>query len=212
MSQPDILLYQYWRSSASYRVRIALALKGLSWRTVHLDLLKSEQKGADYVALNPQGLVPALAVDGLLLTQSLAIIDYIEMRWPAPALYPADPAARAQALARALVIAADTHPLQNSGVMAHLKRQFGADDEAVFAWNRHWIASGFTALERQAPETGLFGGSQPDISDVCLVPQFANARRYGVDLAPFPRLLRIEAELLTLPAFIAAAPEAHQPG
>lgn len=212
MSQPEIVLYQYWRSSASYRVRIALALKGLSWRNVHLDLLKAEQKAADYVALNPQGLVPALAVDGLLLTQSLAIIDYIDRRWPEPALYPADPAARAQALARALVIAADTHPLQNSGVMAHLKRQFGADDEAVLAWNRHWIANGFAALERQAPGAGLFGGDEPDIADICLVPQFANARRYGVDLAPFPRLCRIEGALLALPAFVAAAPEANQPG
>ncbi|MFM5924965.1 MAG: maleylacetoacetate isomerase [Novosphingobium sp.] len=203
-----IVLYDYWRSSAAYRVRIALNLKGIVYRSVPIDLRLGEQGGADYLARNPQGLVPALEIDGLLLTQSLAIIDYLDGTRPGLRLLPADPAARARALAQALIIAADTHPVQNLRVMNRLKSQFGASDEAAIAWNRHWIELGFAALEAQAPDQGLFGGAAPNIADLCLVPQMANARRFEVAMEGFPRLVRIDAALCELPAFAAAAPEA----
>jgi maleylacetoacetate isomerase len=204
----EVVLYDYWRSSAAYRVRIALNLKGVAYRSVPIDLRTGEQGGADYSALNPQGLIPALAIDGHLLTQSLAIIDYLDCIRPEPPLLPREPGPRAATLARALIVAADIHPIQNLRVMNRLKSQFGASDEAVTEWNRHWIASGFTALEAQAPERGLFGGKVPDLSDICLVPQMANARRFETDLEPYPRLVRIDAALRELPAFAAAAPEA----
>jgi maleylacetoacetate isomerase len=206
-----IVLYDYWRSSAAYRVRIALNLKGIAYRAVPIDLRTGAQAEAEYTAVNPQGLVPALAIDGLLLTQSLAIIDYLDRTRPDPALLPPDPAARSAALARALVIAADVHPIQNLRVMNRLKSQFGASDAAVTEWNRHWIASGFAALEQQAPPSGLLGGAAPDLSDLCLVPQMANARRFEVPLDPYPRLVRIDAALREIPAFAAAAPEAVGP-
>lgn len=201
-------LYDYFRSSAAYRVRIALNLKGLAYRAVPIDLRLGEQGGADYTARNPQGLIPALEIDGHLLTQSLAIIDYLDRTRPEPPLFPADPADRARTLAQAMVIAADIHPVQNLRVMNRLKSQFGASDEAAVAWNRHWIELGFAALEVQAPDAGLFGGGAPDLADLCLVPQMANARRFEVDLSAYPRLVRIDAALRQLPAFAAAAPEA----
>lgn len=207
-----VVLYDYWRSSAAYRVRIALNLKGIAYTSVPIDLRVGQQGEAPYTALNPQGLVPALAIDGHLLTQSLAIIDYLDQTRPEPPLLPAGPAARAGALARALVIAADVHPIQNLRVMNRLKSQFGADDAAAAEWNRHWIATGFAALEAQAPGSGLFGGSAPDLSDICLVPQMTNARRFGLDLDAFPRLVRIDAALRELPQFAAAAPEAVKQG
>lgn len=203
-----LVLYDYWRSSAAYRVRIALGLKGLSYRSVPIDLSTGEQGGAQFLARNPQGLVPALEIDGVLLTQSLAIIDYLDRTHPEPPLLPADPARRAVTLARALVIAADIHPIQNLRVMNRLKSQFGASQEQALVWNRHWIAGGFAALEAQAPEAGLFGGTAPDLADLCLVPQMANARRFGVPLEDYPRLVRIDAALCALPAFAAAAPDA----
>ena len=203
-----LVLYDYWRSSAAYRVRIALALKGLDWDSRPIDLAAGEQGHAEYLSRNPQGLVPALAVDGMLLTQSLAIIEYLEARWPQPALLPTDPAERARVMAQALLIAADTHPIQNLRVLNYLRREIGLEEPAVQAWARHWIALGFATLEGQAPVAGLFGGASPNLADLCLVPQMANARRFGVDLAPFPRLERIYAALRQLPAFVRAAPEA----
>jgi maleylacetoacetate isomerase len=203
----EVVLYDYWRSSAAYRVRIALNLKGIAYRSVPIDLRTGAQGGADYTALNPQGLIPALAIDGQLLTQSLAIIDYLDATRPGARLLPADPAARAQTLARALIVAADIHPIQNLRVMNRLKSQFGASDEAVNEWNRHWIAAGFAALEAQAPEQGLLGGQAPDLADLCLVPQMTNARRFETGLAAFPRLVRIDSALRAIPAFAAAAPE-----
>jgi maleylacetoacetate isomerase len=208
----DVVLYDYWRSSAAYRVRIALNLKRIAYRAVAVDLRLGEQGAAENLVRNPQGLVPSLAIDGTMLTQSLAIIDYLECTRPDPPLLPGDPAARAQALARALIIAADVHPIQNLRVMNRLKSQFAADDAAAHAWNRHWIELGFAALEAQAPERGLFGGNAPDLADLCLVPQMANARRFEVALERFPRLVRIDAELRALPAFAAAAPDAVKPG
>lgn len=207
----EAILYDYWRSSAAYRVRIALNLKGIAYRSVPIDLALGQQGGADYLARNPQGLIPALDIDGVLLTQSLAIIDYLDRTRLAPALLPADPAARAAALAQALVIAADTHPVQNLRVMNRLKSQFGASHDQAVEWNRHWIGLGFATLEAQAPTSGLFGGTAPNLADLCLVPQMANARRFEVDLAPYPQLVRIDSALRELPAFAAAAPDAVKP-
>lgn len=204
----EILLYDWPRSSAAYRVRIALNLKGIAYRSVPIDLRVGQQSEAEFTALNPQGLVPALAIDGLLLTQSLAIIDYLDQTRPEPALLPVSPADRAAALARALTIAADIHPIQNLRVMNRVKSQFGASDADAAEWNRHWIGLGFAALEAQAPQTGLFGGAAPDLSDLCLVPQMANARRFELPLEPYPQLVRIDAALRELPAFAAAAPDA----
>ena len=207
----EAILYDYWRSSAAYRVRIALNLKGIAYRSSPIDLALGQQGGADYLARNPQGLIPALDIDGVLLTQSLAIIDYLNRTRLAPALLPADPAARAAALAQALVIAADTHPVQNLRVMNRLKSQFGASHDQAVEWNRHWIGLGFATLEAQAPTSGLFGGTAPNLADLCLVPQMANARRFEVDLAPYPQLVRIDSALRELPAFAAAAPNAVKP-
>lgn len=207
----EVLLYDYWRSSAAYRVRIALNLKRVAYRAVPVDLVKGEQRAADYAALNPQGLVPALAIDGLLLTQSLAIIDYLDARHREHPLVPTDPAARAAVLARALVIAADIHPLNNLRVLGYLRGELGADDAAVNRWYHHWITEGFRTLEVQAPIDGLFGGEQPDLADLCLVPQMANAVRFAVPLDHFPRLVAIDARLRALPAFAAAKPDAVRP-
>lgn len=204
----EVVLYDYWRSSAAYRVRIALHLKGIAYRSIPIDLVAAQQRAPEYRAVNPQGLVPALAIDGLLLTQSLAIADYLDQTRPEQPLLSPDPQQRAATLAQALIIAADIHPIQNLRVMNRLKSQFGADDAAVFEWNQHWIAAGFAALELQAPADGLLGGIQPNLADLCLVPQMANARRYEVQVEDFPRLVRIDAALRALPAFVAAAPEA----
>lgn len=206
----EVVLYDFWRSSASYRVRIALSLKGVAYRRVPMDLTKGEQSGPDYVAINPQGLVPALAIDGLLLTQSLAIIDYLDAKHKSPPMVSSDPAARSRTLAQALLIAADIHPLNNLRVLGYLRRELGQGEEAISSWYRHWIAEGFAALEQQAPADGLFGGDSPNLADVCLVPQMANARRFDTPLEAYPRLVAIDAALRAIPAFAAAAPEAVQ--
>jgi len=204
----EVVFYEYWRSSAAYRVRIALNLKGVAYRSMQLDLTKGDQSNADYLALNPQGLVPALAIDGLLLTQSLAIIDYLDARHKEPPMVSADPASRSRTLAQALLIAADIHPINNLRVLNYLRSEMGQGEDAISAWYRHWIAEGFAALELQAPASGLFGRSSPNMADVCLVPQMANARRFDTPLEAYPRLVAIDAALRALPAFAAAAPEA----
>lgn len=207
----DILLFDYWRSSACYRVRIALNLKGVAYRAVPTDLLDAAHKQPDYVTRNPQGLVPMLSIDGHDLTQSLAIIDYLDAQYPEPKMVSPIPAMRAKTLAQALLIAADIHPLNNLRVLKYLQGTLGQDQAAVDNWYRHWIVEGFTALEAMAPEDGLFGSDLPNLADVCLVPQTANARRFAVPMEAFPRLVRIDAALREIPAFAAAAPEAVKP-
>ena len=204
----EVLLYDFSRSSASYRVRIALALKGVAYRSVPMDLTKGMQSDPAYLALNPQGLVPALAIDGLLLTQSLAIIDYLDAQYKDPPMVSSDPASRSRTLAQALLIAADIHPINNLRVLNYLRHEMGQGEDAINAWYRHWISEGFAALEQQAPSSGLFGGSKPNMADVCLVPQMANARRFDTPLDDFPKLVAIDAALQVIPAFAAAAPEA----
>ena len=214
----EVVLFDYWRSSASYRVRIALNLKGIAYRAVPTDLVASAQKAPDYVARNPQGFVPMLQIDGLDLTQSLAIIDYLDAICPNPRLLPADPAARAATLARAMIIIADIHPVNNLRMLRYLKTVMGQDQAAIDDWYRHWVAEGFAALEALAPDAGLFGGPRlaggagPDLTDVCLVPQMSNARRFDLDLSPYPKLVRIDADLQVLPAFAMAHPDAVKAG
>ena len=208
-------LYTYWRSSAAYRVRIVLALKGLSYEAVPRHLLRGggEQRRADYLATNPQGLIPALDHDGLVITQSLAICEYLEELQPQPALLPADAAGRAAVRAMALLVACDIHPLNNLGVQQYLRAELGQADDGVTRWVHHWISRGFGALEqlvaRHAGDGRHCHGSAVTLADAFLVPQVYNARRAQVDLAPYPRLLAIVQHLESLPAFEAARPEAQ---
>ncbi|HEU4961009.1 MAG TPA: maleylacetoacetate isomerase [Sphingomonas sp.] len=206
-----IVLYDYWRSSASYRVRIALNLKGVEYETRPVNLLAGEQRDAANRARNPQGLVPTLEADGTALVQSLAIIDWLDSAFPEPRLVPADPLARAAALARALVIACDIHPLDNLRVLKRLESQFGADQAARDAWYRHWIAEGFAALEAMAGDGPFLGGAAPDLSDVCLVPQLYNARRLDVPLDGFPKLLAADVAMAALGPVAAAHPDRVRP-
>src|SRR5690349_22400124 len=209
-------LYDYFRSSAAYRVRIALNLKGVSPdERTYVHLRMGNQRAQDYLALNPQGLVPALALDdGHVLTQSLAIIEYLDETHREPPLLPADPVQRARVRAIALSIACEIHPLNNLRVLNYLTGTLGAADEQKDGWYRYWVDVGFEALERQLStdrETGTYcHGETPTLADVCLVPQMANARRFKIDLTPYPTLLRIEAACNKLPAFVQAAP-ARQP-
>jgi maleylacetoacetate isomerase len=207
----DIILYDYWRSSASYRVRIALNLKGVAYTSVATNLVEGAHKSVEYKARNPQGFVPMLHIDGHDLTQSLAIIDYLDAKYPDPPMVSPDPAMRAKTLAQALLIAADIHPVNNLRVLKYLKEHFGADEAATADWYRHWIVEGFTALESMAAEDGLFGGDLPNLADVCLVPQMANAKRFDTPLDAFPKLVRIDEALRALEAFAKAAPEAVKP-
>lgn len=207
-----IVLHDYWRSSAAYRVRLCLALKGVAHERVPVDLLAGEQRSGDNRAVNPQGFVPTLVVDGRPLVQSLAIVDWLDATFPEPPMVSKDPFVRADQLARALVIAADIHPLNNLRILKRLQSQFGVDRAGRDAWYRHWIDEGLPALEAMAGGDGPFlGGAAPDISDICLVPQLANARRFAIALDPYPRLCAAEAALLALPEVQAALPDAVRP-
>lgn len=202
-------LHGYYRSTASWRVRIALNLKGVRVDHVPHHLRKGEQQAAGFLKLNPQGLVPALTLDdGATLTQSLAIIEWLDETHPRPPLLPADPLRRAQVRAFAQVIACDTHPVQNLKVLARL-RQLGLPEDQVTGWAAWVIGDGLAACEKLiANEAGPFCfGAEPTLADICLAPQLFNARRFGADLSPYPRLLRAEAAAQAVAAFIEAAPE-----
>ncbi|MBS0224159.1 MAG: maleylacetoacetate isomerase [Proteobacteria bacterium] len=204
-------LIGYFRSSAAFRVRIALNLKGITVDHAFRHLRKGEQSTPDYAALNPQKLVPTLVLDsGEPLTQSLAILEYLEETHPEPPLLPKDPVGRARVRALALIVAADIHPIQNLRVMAYLRQKYDQSEEAAFAWSRHWIELGFEAYEASVANdrgTGAFShGDQPSMADLCLVPQVFNAGRFKVDMAKYPTLKRIFDRCMTLPAFDAAQP------
>jgi len=207
MSKP--VLFDYFRSSAAYRVRIALNLKGIAYEAVPVNLVDGAQKADGYRARNPQGLVPMVEMDGLRLTQSLAIIDYLESRQPEPRLIPAQPAERAHVLALALAIACDIHPVNNLRVIKYLAEPLGQPQEARDAWYRHWIEEGLAPLEAMAaPKAGRFlFGDSPSLADVCLVPQLFNARRFEVPLDDYPTLVRADLEATRLEAFAAAHPD-----
>lgn len=208
----SLLLHDYWRSGAAWRVRIALNLKGLRYEQVAHNLRTGEQRARDYTKLNPQGLVPALEVDGAVLTQSPAILEWLEEVHPEPALLPADPLGRARVRAMMALVACDIHPLNNLRVLNSLRADLGADDAAVAAWIARWIADGFAALETLIARDGgaYCYGDSPTFSDCCLVPQVASARRFNVDLAPYPAIVRVAETCAAHPAF-AAAHAAVQP-
>jgi maleylacetoacetate isomerase len=209
----DALLIGYFRSSAAYRVRIALNLKGLTAKQAFVHLRKGEQGGEAHRALNPACLVPVWREpDGFTLSQSLAIIDYLDETFREPALLPADARRRAHAREIALTIACDIHPLGNLRVLEKLNADCRIDEEARAAWNRHWIAIGFHAIEaRLAKTAGMYAvGDSPTLADVCIVPQVYNARRFALDLRPFARIVAVDAAARAHPAFAAAAPE-NQP-
>ena len=207
-------LYGYFRSSAAYRVRIALALKGIDVEQVNIHLVKDggQQQKSDYLARNPQGLVPALELDdGTILTQSLAIIDYLESIAPEPRLIPQDPVAAARVRAAALTIACDIHPLNNLRVLNYLKGPLARPQEDVDGWYRHWILKGgLEALEARIEGEPFCFGDRPSLADICLVPQVFNARRYKVDLSHLKRIEAVDRHCKALPAFRAAHP-AQQP-
>ncbi|HET7728629.1 MAG TPA: maleylacetoacetate isomerase [Usitatibacter sp.] len=205
-----MILYDYFRSSAAYRLRIALNLKGLEAERRFIHLRRGDQRDPAYLQMNPQGLVPMLVVGDRRLTQSLAIIEYLDEKYSQPPLLPPGPEDRAWVRAVALSIACDIHPLNNLRVLQYLGKTLGIDEARRDEWYRHWVREGFDALETQLAEraTGPFClGAAPTLADVCLVPQVANALRLKVDLAPYPRIRAINQACLQVPAFADAAPE-----
>jgi maleylpyruvate isomerase len=207
-----MILHGYWRSGAAYRTRIALALKGLAYDQQGIDLRTGAQRSGAFVALNPQGMVPALEVDGVVLTQSPAILEWLEETHPEPALLPADTVDRAHVRAMAALIGCDIHPLNNLRVGKALRDTFGADQAAVDAWAARWILPGFEALELRVARhgAGWCFGTAPTLADCYLIPQIYSARRFNVPLEAFPRLLAIDAAAAAHHAFIAAHPD-NQP-
>src|SRR3954453_17357953 len=207
MTRP--ILYEYWRSSASYRIRIALNLKKIEYESRPVNLLTGEQQSEEYRAMNPQGFVPMLEIDGHRLTQSVAILNYLDLKYPNQPLLPASAAERAHVVALAMTIACDIHPLNNLRVLKYLKNELGQEQAEIDAWYRHWVAEGLSALEAMAaPRAGAFlFGDSPTVADVCLVPQLFNARRFDVPLGDYPTLLRADANAQKLDAFAAAHPD-----
>ncbi|MFZ7096817.1 maleylacetoacetate isomerase [Luteimonas dalianensis] len=207
-----LTLYSYWRSSAAYRVRIGLALKGLHYDTVPVHLVRNggEQHAPDYAAANPQQLVPMLVHGQRRMRQSLSILEYLDEVWPEPPLLPATARGRQRVRALAQVVACDIHPLNNLRVMRFFEHEWNVPQPERDVWMRHWMVEGFRAFEAllaDHPSTGTFcEGDLPSLADCCLVPQLYNARRFGVDLAPYPTIGRIEAACLAHPAFEAAHP------
>jgi maleylacetoacetate isomerase len=209
---PDAVLYDYFRSSASYRVRIALNLKGVEYEQRSIDLREGAQKSESFRALNPQGFVPMLEIHGHRLTQSLAILNYLDIRFPNTPLIPTPAAQRAHVVAMALTIACDIHPLNNLRVLKYLKEELGHSQDEADTWYAHWISEGLPALEAMArPRSGQFlFGDVPTAADVCLVPQLYNARRFNVPLGDFPTLLRADENANKLEAFTAAHPDRQE--
>jgi len=211
MNNSELVLYGYWRSSAAYRVRIALNLKGLTYRQVPVHLVKDggQQHAPDYKQLNPQELVPLLVDGDVRIPQSLAIIEYLEECFPVPALLPGDPEVRAQVRALALHIACDIHPLNNLRVLQYLSGTLGVADEVKDAWYRHWLEVGLAAVEQGLAflDGRLSLGERPGYLEACLIPQIYNARRFNCDLNAYPRILAMVARCESLDAFKNAAPE-----
>ena len=207
-----IILHDYFRSSAAYRVRIALNLKHVDYERRQVDLRADEQNSDEYRALNPQGLVPMLEIDGQRLTQSVAIINYLDIRYPVPPLIPAAAAERAHVVAMAMTVACDIHPLNNLRVLKYLKGEMGQPQDAIDLWYAHWVREGLGALEAMAaPKAGKFlFGDGPTGADVCLVPQLYNARRFDVPIDDYPTLLRAEENANNLEAFAAAHPDRQE--
>lgn len=209
-------LYDYWRSSAAYRLRIAFNLKGVDFDSTVVNIAPGadEQMGEPYKAINPQMRVPSIEVEGKVASQSMAMLEWIEETWPEPALLPQDPWARLQVRAFADLIACDVHPLNNLSVLGKLREGFGADKEAIAEWYRDWIIRGFAALEAQAEKAAghdfLFT-DRPGLAEICLVPQMYNARRFETPVDAFPRLVEIDARCQKIEAFRRAAPEAVKP-
>jgi maleylpyruvate isomerase len=207
-------LYSFFRSGTSHRLRIALNLKGLTPDYIPVDLRVDEQAEAPYKAVNPQGLVPALTLDsGETLIQSPAIIEWLEERYPTPALLPQDPEARAHVRALAAIVGCDVHPVNNRRILQTLRRQFGADEAAVNTWCTTWITAGFDAIEallaREPARSRFCFGSAPSLADVYLIPQVESARRFGVDLSRWPLIGAVDQACSALPAFAQAAPMAQ---
>ena len=207
-------LYSFFRSGSSHRLRIALNLKGLAHELIPVDLRADEQAQAAFKAVNPQGLVPALTLDdGRTLIQSPAIIEWLDERYPEPALLPREPEARAQVRALAAIVGCDVHPINNRRILQHLRHTFGADEAQINAWCGTWIAAGFDAIEALLARDDRRGdfchGGAPSLADVYLVPQVESARRFGVDLARWPLISAVDAACAALPAFARAAPAAQ---
>ena len=200
-------LYTFFRSSASYRVRIAMNLKGVPFESIPVSLPKNEQSRPDYLAVNPHGRVPTLDADGAIVIQSPAILEYLEELHPEPALLPKDPVLRARIRAVCAVIGCDIHPLNNSGTLAYLKDRMGQDQASTDAWYAHWVRQGFSAIEQLIGPGPFAFGSAPTLADVYLVPQVFNARRFNVPLDAFPRIVAADAACAGIEAFRAAAPE-----
>ena len=207
-------LFGFFRSSAAFRVRIALNLKGLAYEDAFIHLRRGDQRQAAYLGVNPQGLVPALEIDGETLIQSQAIVEYLDETYPEPPLLPPDAAGRARVRALAAIVACDIHPINNLRVLRYLMRDLGHDQAAMEAWYNHWIASGFAALESLLagdPRTGRYcHGDRPGLADIALAPQVVNSERYQLDLSPYPTVARIHGECMKLDAFSAAHPS-NQP-
>ena len=199
-------LYSYWRSTTSYRVRAALNLKRLAYETIPVDLAAGDQNAPEYATLNAGKGVPTLVLDdGTVLTQSLAIIEYIDVTWPEPQLIPREPMARARVMAIAHAVALDIHPVNNLRVIGQLKSRFGATPDQATDWMRHWILEGFTAIEAMLPDGAP--PETPDIAGICITTQAYNARRWGVDLHAFPKIARMEQHCLRIPAIADAHPD-----
>ena len=207
-------LFGYFRSSAAFRVRIALNLKGLAHEDAFIHLRRGDQRGDAYRTVNPQGLVPALEIDGHTLIQSMAIVEYLDETHPEPAFLPPDPAGRARVRALADIVACDIHPINNLRVLRYLSRPLGHEQEVIETWYNHWITAGFEALERLLaanPRTGDFcDGDRPGLADIALAPQVFNSERYRLDLSAYPTITRVYANCMKLDAFARAYPD-NQP-